>query len=62
MARHDANSFTLACPAMKLWDGVTKTGNKVKKFKEGDIVVVGCMVDPAAHVLTVVKVKNIFAK
>ena len=32
-------------PGHEIVGRVTKTGNKVKKFKEGDIVAVGCMVD-----------------
>lgn len=32
-------------PGHEIVGRVTKTGNKVKKFKDGDIVAVGCMVD-----------------
>ena len=32
-------------PGHEIVGRVTKTGNKVKKFKEGDMVAVGCMVD-----------------
>lgn len=32
-------------PGHEIVGRVTKTGNKVKKFKEGDIAAVGCMVD-----------------
>src|ERR1051325_1814054 len=40
-----ANTVYPALPGHEIVGRVVKTGNKVKKFKEGDYAAVGCLVD-----------------
>src|SRR5690348_6972751 len=45
-ARNEWRSTTYPCvPGHEIIGRVVKTGNAVKKFKEGDIAAVGCMVN-----------------
>ena len=45
VAMNGTTRFILACPVMRLSGRVTKVGGSVTKFKPGDHVAVGCMVD-----------------
>src|SRR5436305_3951038 len=46
IARNEWGSTTYPCvPGHEIVGRVVKTGREVKKFKEGDLVAVGCMVD-----------------
>jgi uncharacterized zinc-type alcohol dehydrogenase-like protein len=46
IARNEWNGTTYPCvPGHEIVGRVTKVGRKVKKFKEGDLGAVGCMVD-----------------
>jgi alcohol dehydrogenase (NADP+) len=46
IARNEWNGTTYPCvPGHEIVGRVTKVGRKVKKFKEGDLAAVGCMVD-----------------
>jgi uncharacterized zinc-type alcohol dehydrogenase-like protein len=42
--------FYPCVPGHEIVGRVVKTGSAVKKFKEGDIAAVGCMVDFLPHV------------
>src|SRR5579871_3138895 len=45
-ARNEWSGTTYPCvPGHEIVGRVTKAGKKVKKFKEGDLAAVGCMVD-----------------
>jgi uncharacterized zinc-type alcohol dehydrogenase-like protein len=46
IARNEWGSTTYPCvPGHEIVGRVVKVGGEVKKFKEGDLVAVGCMVD-----------------
>jgi len=45
MERSYGHSSTHAVPGHEIIGRVTRVGNAVKKFKAGDLVGVGCMVD-----------------
>jgi len=45
----DAPTIYPCVPGHEIVGRVTKVGNAVKKFKEGDIAAVGCMVDSCRH-------------